>query len=57
MSNEEFVRHLLKAYLKGGTEIKLDSDFGRGYIKALETTLQELERLERDFDLTVTKGK
>jgi hypothetical protein len=49
MKNADIVLEVLKAYLRGGAQLELDSDFGRGYVRALTVALEEAERLEKLF--------
>lgn len=48
-SNDRIILEILKSYLRGGTSVKLESEFGRGYIRANQVILEEVLRLEEVF--------
>lgn len=50
-SKEQLLRMVLRAYIRGGRKIELESEWSKGFCKALQFVEEELNRLETSMEV------
>ena len=50
-SKEQLLRMVLRAYIRGGRKVELESEWSKGFCKALQFVEEELDRLENSMEV------